>query len=940
MSVAFDASTDLGTATTGALTGTHTPSGTPRAAVAYVAHSTNGSLVTGATYGGVAMTLVGDVTDPTTETGRVYMFLLGSSVPTGAQTVTITHTGTAQTKWASVSTFTAAEDVVIAGSWNHANNIANPQAVMYTPGEALRTGIVWSALNAPANLTPLSGITTTHTVDFTNESALAGYETTASSGQFTFGWTATADDLAISVVALAEESTIPTGLDVTGVHVWTFISTAPDVLIPGHADTEALVVFIGDGLSGSSTDWFDSATYGGDALNEFATAADTATEPSRVYGLYLATATGGPQTFSTTMNTAITTAPRIVVICTIGTTIGLADSDTDSENQANPTGTLDSVGDNAIRFGWIESGLGAPANLTPSNLPTGLWEAAYALAATGSLRLDADLTPTSGSINVGWTAATDDVAAVYGAFIEEAQPILDEYNLASETDTSQAFSATVHILDEFGEASETDTSMPFEATAGALPVEDLFVEAEEGDTAQPFEAGNAVVNTFGIGEETDSARPFTAEVPEITPFGFAQDDEWAAPFTATAANPPVVDAFGLAQESDTARPFSANAPQDTDETDPDPGTPGVAPTFLWIGEPSFNCHDWQVWVANRFGVPDHPLENVISINAAPLRIIDQMSKVVIELEAEDSSVLDGLRPWGHEIQLYYGGVLQWAGPIQVSSYTHSTEPVVRVEAADLLAWTQVRILEGEVAEGLISAQFARIIELAMEPDDIGLKPNRAFSSVEGPLRITDVATAFSELTDLANLIDFTMHQRTLIVGAEEIPFPELGNIILPAHCTQYTVIRNGAEEATQVFFRGGDDFEAEERSHVVGQYPQEAIPDSEIGVVQRRETDSSILSVDLAVANAYSQQRVRRPPMWAVEDIELDLTRVPFRLEDIVAGGSITVFAPDEFFRNGRLMRVASVGLSVSREGTSVTLDIQPPGLSDGQLALVQVPLS
>jgi hypothetical protein len=101
VTVAFDVATDGGNVTTNPKTFTHTPTGTPRAAIVLIVQGGNISAdrISGVTYGGVSMTEVAlsPVIKTTGEQAVVDVFFLGSGIPTGAQTVSITVSATTAT---------------------------------------------------------------------------------------------------------------------------------------------------------------------------------------------------------------------------------------------------------------------------------------------------------------------------------------------------------------------------------------------------------------------------------------------------------------------------------------------------------------------------------------------------------------------------------------------------------------------------------------------------------------------------------------------------------------------------------------------------------------------------------------------------------------------------------------------------------------------------
>lgn len=576
MTVAFDAATDLGTATTGALSGTHTPSGTPRAAVVKIAHGVaTTDLITGVTYGGVAMTRVGDAIDDTTEPGKCYLYFLGSSVPTGAQTVTVSHTGTATTKWANVETYTASGDVTIAGMWNVYNNHDDASSIMWTEVSALRTGIIYNGQGATGDLTLLSGMSAVHSVDFGNFVARADRETSATTGATTFGWTtALADDWASVCISMIEESDLATGLAITCVNVIQWGGTLPTVLQTTPAGTQSVVAFSGQagGGANSFTDWLTSMTFSGDAFPEIDRAEDNTGEDAYVWLHHLSPVVDGDASVAlTALNT--TTPSRWIIVVGLGCETAISANTKDENNQANPSAALDSGADLAIRFGFIMSGLTPASSLTPSNLTEPVW---LETNANNCHRLDAETTAATGSVTVGWTSASDDVAAVYVALESTASPITDEYGFASETDAAMPFSADTQLTEEFGFASETDAAMPFLAASDSTVT---FGFASETDEAMPFEATAEdpdVLDEFGFASETDTAMPFLAASDQTDEFAFAEETDEAMPFEAEAVAD-ITDEFGFAEETDTAMPFLAEAEEDDSPDEGSPTSPEDSP---------------------------------------------------------------------------------------------------------------------------------------------------------------------------------------------------------------------------------------------------------------------------------------------------------------------------------------------------------------------------
>lgn len=210
MTVAHDAATKSATWTTtpAPFTFDHTPTGTPRGVVVFIAlRASTADVISGVTYGGVAMTRVptnGFAVDTATEAGELYCYTLGASVPTGTQTVSIAYTGS-QSKQALCATVTAAADVEVGASGKAEENQANPQVALDTGlTSSLRYVGIFSGLPDPGSLTVLSGMSAIDGEDQGTWTHRWDRQTTASTGSFTIGYTAADDDVAMVAVALQE----------------------------------------------------------------------------------------------------------------------------------------------------------------------------------------------------------------------------------------------------------------------------------------------------------------------------------------------------------------------------------------------------------------------------------------------------------------------------------------------------------------------------------------------------------------------------------------------------------------------------------------------------------------------------------------------------------------------------------------------------------------
>ncbi len=215
MAVAHDASSESHTGTTGSVSEatyswTHTPVGTPKGVIvfAYVIDAVD--QVTGVTYGGTAMSAVsgGNAVDTANEVGRCKAYFLGSSVPTGAQTVEVTRTNGVSTHYATCSTVTASGDTEVYTSGivllQGDQTLAEQNVDDGSPGtNSLRFSGLYSGHTNPGAVGANS--TLAHQIDLGSFSCNTCYETTAGQGSRPIGWTnGVSDDVAAVHLAIRE----------------------------------------------------------------------------------------------------------------------------------------------------------------------------------------------------------------------------------------------------------------------------------------------------------------------------------------------------------------------------------------------------------------------------------------------------------------------------------------------------------------------------------------------------------------------------------------------------------------------------------------------------------------------------------------------------------------------------------------------------------------
>ena len=202
--VAFDAySENIGS---GDQSFTHTPVGTPRAVIIYTA--TGGSSdVTSVSYGGVALTQMTDSPNnhTTGEPQNITGWFLGTSIPTGAQTVLLD--AGAATRIVYVVTLTGAADteIVDVDATIKSDSRADPSVTLSLGGRSSFVSIAFgTGQDASTGTTPFSGWTVRDETDLGTTGL--GYYTydTVGTTDVTSGWTQTAED-AVAITAAVSE---------------------------------------------------------------------------------------------------------------------------------------------------------------------------------------------------------------------------------------------------------------------------------------------------------------------------------------------------------------------------------------------------------------------------------------------------------------------------------------------------------------------------------------------------------------------------------------------------------------------------------------------------------------------------------------------------------------------------------------------------------------
>ncbi|MDP1614093.1 MAG: LamG domain-containing protein [Sulfuritalea sp.] len=221
--VAHDAASESHAGTTGStnqasFSWTHTVAGTPRGVLVYILTRSATKTVTGVTYGGVAMTEIagGAAVDTAGEAARVETFFLGASIPTGAQTITVSRTSNATIMYASAATQTAAGNTEVTGIVLVTQNGTYVQQSV-NDGSLGSNSLRYAAGYSGGNNVLAAGAQSTalNSIDFGSYTMTLVRETTAGQGARNVGFTyGTSDDRAAVHLAVREtRTTLATGTD-------------------------------------------------------------------------------------------------------------------------------------------------------------------------------------------------------------------------------------------------------------------------------------------------------------------------------------------------------------------------------------------------------------------------------------------------------------------------------------------------------------------------------------------------------------------------------------------------------------------------------------------------------------------------------------------------------------------------------------------------------
>lgn len=207
--IIFDAATEsvrTGTETTYDFT--HTPVGTPRAIVVTSAAPAGTFLITGMTYGGVPMARATRDADTSSEIGTTEIWFLGTGIPAGPQTVSVSipSATTADYHFVAMSFLgTSSSDMEIVFGGSVAGDRVDPYLVVSNFGRISQGVLVtWSGQDAPASITVQSGNTLVHDHDFGANSSKVARQNVPTSQDVSLGFTIALEDNSFSVLTFSE----------------------------------------------------------------------------------------------------------------------------------------------------------------------------------------------------------------------------------------------------------------------------------------------------------------------------------------------------------------------------------------------------------------------------------------------------------------------------------------------------------------------------------------------------------------------------------------------------------------------------------------------------------------------------------------------------------------------------------------------------------------
>ena len=219
MTIAHDATTAVGNGT-GTISATHTPVGTPKGVfISIVQNVGTTNEIDAVTYGGVACALAKFESIATGEPGASYIYHLGASIPTGAQTASVTVTG-ASAKVVQCQTVTAATDTRVCVSGSTTAIQADPAVALSLASyrTCYAVGALFSGQGATTGIAPATGYTDLAEHDFGAQMAsFIRIDAQDAGGGVTVGWVQTSEEGCGVAAAIEEITTLSGTFKISGV---------------------------------------------------------------------------------------------------------------------------------------------------------------------------------------------------------------------------------------------------------------------------------------------------------------------------------------------------------------------------------------------------------------------------------------------------------------------------------------------------------------------------------------------------------------------------------------------------------------------------------------------------------------------------------------------------------------------------------------------------
>lgn len=217
------------TGTANPTTHTHTPNDTPAGVVVTIVHSQSAlDIVTGVTYGGVAMTRIATAQTPNDD-GQSYLYFLGSGIPTGAQTVSVARSEATTLIHVVCSTISGDGDTEVIDFDTEVGNAAAPDPqdnLAYAGRSALTYGATYHGSTTAQPLTEFAGMVRIHDHGLIsgNDQSVHSRSFNPQTDDFTFGYTANTKEqfamvtAAIALVAASDPTSVSAAITTGGLN--------------------------------------------------------------------------------------------------------------------------------------------------------------------------------------------------------------------------------------------------------------------------------------------------------------------------------------------------------------------------------------------------------------------------------------------------------------------------------------------------------------------------------------------------------------------------------------------------------------------------------------------------------------------------------------------------------------------------------------------------